>query len=65
VLLGLDPVLSAWSPHEIEQEAGHLSFLFPAMRDYLNLCPSSEQERRKRKLIQDNPQLFPLMREPM
>jgi hypothetical protein len=62
-LLGLDPVLSAWSPHEIEQEAGHLSFLFPAMHDYLNLCPSEEQERRKRQLIDDNEQLFPLMRE--
>jgi hypothetical protein len=62
-LLGLDPVLSAWSPHEIEQEAGHLSFLFPAMRDYLNLCPRPEQERRKRQLIEDNQQLFPLMRE--
>ena len=63
VLLGLDPVLSAWSPHEIEQEAGHLSFLFPAMRDYLNLCPRAEQERRKRQMIADNEQLFPLMRE--
>jgi len=62
-LLGLDPVLSAWSPHEIEQEAGHLSFLFPAMRDYLNLCPRPEQERRKRQMIEDNQQLFPLMRE--
>ena len=63
VLLGLDPVLSAWSPHEIEQEAGHLSFLFPAMRDYLNLCPPAEQERRKHRMIEDNAQLFPLMRE--
>jgi hypothetical protein len=63
VLLALDPVLSAWSPHEIEQEAGHLSFLFPAMRDYLNLCAPAEQERRKRRLIEDNEQLFPLMRE--
>ena len=62
-LLALDPVLSAWSPHEIEQEAGHLSFLFPAMRDYLNLCPPAEQERRKRQMIEDNGQLFPLMRE--
>ena len=62
-LLGLDPVLSAWSPHEIEQEAGHLSFLFPAMHDYLNLCPREERERRKRQLIEDNEQLFPLMRE--
>src|ERR1022692_3699014 len=62
-LLSLDPVLRAWSPHEIEQEAGHLSFLFPAMHDYLNLCPHEEQERRKRQLIEDNEQLFPLMRE--
>ncbi len=62
-LLGLDPVLNAWSPHEIEQEAGHLSFLFPAMRDYLNLGPPAEQERRKRQLIEDNDELFPLMRE--
>jgi len=46
VLLGLDPVLNAWSPPEIEQEAGHLSFLFPAMHEYLNLCPRAEQERR-------------------
>ncbi len=62
-LLSLDPVLSAWSPHEIEQEAGHLSFLFPAMHDYLNLCAHQEQVRRKRQLIEDNEQLFPLMRE--
>jgi hypothetical protein len=62
-LLSLDPVLSAWSPHEIEQEAGHLSFLFPAMREYLNSGPRDEQERRKRQLIADNEQLFPLMRE--
>jgi len=62
-LLSLDPVLSAWSPHEIEQEAGHLSFLFPTMREYLNSGPRNEQERRKRQLIADNEQLFPLMRE--
>ncbi len=62
VLLGLDPVLSAWGPHEIEQEAGHLSFLFPAMREYLNSGPRAEQERKKRQLIADNEQLFPLMR---
>ena len=62
-LLSIDPVLSAWSPHEIEQEAGHLSFLFPAMREYLNSGSHDEQDRRKRKLIADNEQLFPLMRE--
>jgi hypothetical protein len=62
-LLSLDPVLNAWSPHEIEQEAGHLSFLFPAMREYLNRGPVEEQERKKRQLIADNEQLFPLMRE--
>ena len=62
-LVCLDPVLNAWSPHEIEQEAGHLSFLFPAMHDYLNLCLPAEQERRKHQLIEDNAKLFPLMRD--
>lgn len=62
-LLSLDPVLNAWAPHEIEQEAGHLSFLFPAMREYLNSGAREEQDRKKRNLIADNDQLFPLMRE--
>lgn len=62
-LLSLDPVLNAWAPHEIEQEAGHLSFLFPAMREYLNNGSREEQARKKRQLIADNAQLFPLMRE--
>ena len=62
-LLSLDPVLSAWSPHEIEQEAGHLSFLFPAMREYLNSGPREEQERKKLQMIADDNQLSPLMRE--
>lgn len=62
-LLSLDPVLKAWAPHEIEQEAGHLSFLFPAIREYLNSGPREERQRRKRQLIADNEQLFPLMRE--
>lgn len=62
-LLSLDPVLSRWSPHEIEQEAGHLSFLFPAMREYFNSGGAEEQDRKKRQLIIDNEQLFPLMRE--
>lgn len=62
-LLSIDPVLSAWAPHEIEQEAGHLSFLFPAMREYLNSGPSDARERKKRQLIADNERLFPLMRE--
>ena len=63
VLLSLDPVLSAWGPHEIEQEAGHLSFLFPAMREYLNSGPREEQERKKLQMIADDNQLSPLMRE--
>jgi hypothetical protein len=62
-LLSLDPVLSAWSPHEIEQEAGHLSFLFPAMQEYFNSGSSAEQDRKKRQLIDDDDRLFALMRE--
>jgi ABC-type transport system substrate-binding protein len=34
--LMLDPVLARWTPHEIEEEAGHLGFLYPAMREYLS-----------------------------
>jgi hypothetical protein len=62
-LLSLDPILNAWAPHEIAQEAGYLSFFFPAIREYLNSGPREEQERRKRPLIANNRKLFPLMRE--
>lgn len=62
-LLSLDPVLSGWAPHEIEQEAGHLSFLFPAMREYFNSGTAEEQDRKQRQLVADDQQLFPLMRE--
>jgi hypothetical protein len=61
-LLSLDPVLARWSPHEIEQEAAHLSFLLPAMREYLNSGAAAERERKKRVLVSDNEALFASMR---
>lgn len=61
-MLTLDPVLERWSPHEIEQEAGHLSFLLPAMREYLNSGGGVERERKKRAMVADNQALFASMR---
>ena len=56
--LMLDPVLARWTPHEIEEEAGHLGFLYPAMREYLTTGPPEQQDRRKRQLVADNEELL-------
>lgn len=61
-LLCLDPVLARWTPNEIAQEAAHLSFLLPAMREYLDAGTAAESERKKRTLIADNEALFASMR---
>ena len=53
-----DPVLVHWMPNEIAEEAGHLTFLYPAMRDYLHSGPFEEQDRRKRQMIDDNETLL-------
>lgn len=49
-----DPVVGAWSLSEIEDEAWHLTFLFPAMKTYLHTGTPEEQDRRKKQLIEDN-----------
>jgi hypothetical protein len=54
----LDPVLVRWMPNEIQEEAGHLTFLYPAMRDYLHSGTPEEQDRRKRQMVADNETLL-------
>jgi hypothetical protein len=49
-----DPVIAHWLPHEIEEEAGHLSFLYPAMRTYLHTGTPEEQAGKKRQLVADD-----------
>ncbi len=61
--LALDPVLARWFPREIEEEASHLAFLFPAMHDYLNSGPTEEQDRKKRQMVADNEILLETMLE--
>ena len=58
-----DPVLAHWLPHEVEEEAGHLSFLYPAMHEYLHSGPPHEQDRRKHQLVADNEELLGTMLE--
>jgi hypothetical protein len=53
-----DPVLARWVPNEIAEEAGHLTFLYPAMREYLHSGSLEEQERRKRQFVADNDELM-------
>ena len=60
-ILAIDPVLARWSTHEIEQEAGHLSFLFPAMREYFNSGTPAECDAKKRQLVADNEELIGTM----
>ncbi len=54
----LDPVLVRWMPNEIQAEAGHLTFLYPAMREYVHSGTSEEQDRRKRQMVADNETLL-------
>ena len=54
LILAIDPVLARWSTHEIEQEAGHLSFPLPAMREYFNSGSPPECAGKQRQLIADN-----------
>jgi hypothetical protein len=54
----LDPVLVRWMPNEIQEEAGHLTFLYPAMRAYLHTGAPEEQDRRKRRMVADNETLL-------
>ena len=54
----LDPVLVRWMPNEIQEEAGHLTFLYPAMREYLHSGVPEEQDRRKRQMVADNETLL-------
>lgn len=53
-----DPVLARWVPNEIAEEAGHLTFLYPAMREYLHGGSLEEQDRRKRQFVADNDELM-------
>lgn len=52
-----DPVIAHWIPHEIEEEAGHLSFLYPAMHTYLNTGTPEEQARKKQQMVADDEML--------
>lgn len=54
----LDPVLVCWMPNEIQEEAGHLTFLYPAMREYVHSGTPEEQDRRKRQMVADNETLL-------
>ncbi|MGE0825300.1 MAG: hypothetical protein AB7G75_13310 [Candidatus Binatia bacterium] len=56
--LMIDPVLARWAPNEIAEEAGHLTFLYPAMREYLHSGTPEEQDQRKRQLVADNEMLL-------
>jgi hypothetical protein len=53
-----DPVLARWVPNEIAEEAGHLTFLYPAMHKYLHGGAPEEQDRRKRQFVKDNDELM-------
>jgi hypothetical protein len=53
-----DSVLARWVPNEIAEEAGHLTFLYPAMREYLHSGTPEEQHRRKRQFVKDNDELM-------
>lgn len=53
-----DPVVGAWALSEIEDEAWHLSFLYPAMREWLHAGNPEEQEIRQRQLVDDNETLL-------
>lgn len=61
--LMLDPVLAHWIPNEVAEEAGHLSFLFPSMKEYLQTGTLDEQDCRKRLLVHDNEDLLIVMLE--
>ncbi|MGE0679301.1 MAG: hypothetical protein AB7P69_00100 [Candidatus Binatia bacterium] len=54
----LDPVLVRWMPNEIQEEAGHLTFLYPAMREYVHSGTPEEQDRRNRQMVADNETLL-------
>lgn len=56
-----DKVIGAWALQEIEDEAWHLTFLLPAMREYLHDGTPDEQDRRKRQMVADNQQLIEAM----
>lgn len=49
-----DLSVGAWSLQEIEDEAWHLTFLFPAIKEYLHTGTPEEQDRRKRQMVADN-----------
>lgn len=53
-----DPVVAGWSFREIEEEAWHLDFLLPAMKEYLHSGTPEEQDRMKHQLIRDNEDLL-------
>jgi hypothetical protein len=53
-----DPVIGAWSLHEIEEEAWHLTFLMPAIKEYLHTGTSEEQDRRKLQMVADDQYLL-------
>ena len=53
-----DDVLAKWFPNEIAEEAGHLDFLFPAIRKYLNSGGDGEQDKKKRRMVADNEELI-------
>ena len=52
--LFLPTLKGAWSLQEIEDEAWHLTFLFPAIKEYLHTGTPEEQDRRKRQMVADN-----------
>lgn len=49
-----DPVVGAWALSEIEDEAWHLSFLYPAMNEWLHTGTPEQQHARKQQLVEDN-----------
>lgn len=49
-----DPNLVAWSLREVEEEAWHLTFLFPAIHQYLHSGTGDAQDRKKRQMVRDN-----------
>ena len=57
-VLMLDSVLARWVPNEVAEEAGHITFLYPAMREYLHTGTPEEQDRRKRQMVKDNEELL-------
>ncbi len=60
-VLMMDPVLARWIPNEVAEEAGHLTFLYPAMREYFHGGSPEEQERRQCQLVADNEILLETM----